>query len=323
LDTTSFSSLKPYKNFTEASQAVLEFLHERFGFALWLVTRTEQNEQIILSSEGHTYGVGSGDVLVWSESFCAQMVGGAPHIAPNTSEVAAYVAAPVGQKFPVQAYIGIPLLRADGNLFGTLCAYDPKVQPELIREEQALVENLGRLLSTLLDYDLQAQTNARELEKVKAEAHHDGLTGLFNQTAWLHLIAAEEERATRYGHSLSVALFDLDSLKYINDTQGHSAGDKLLKHVAEVLKSSVRASDSVARIGGDEFAILLPETPKDELEAMLKRIAERLINEGLDVSIGFSVRKPKLGIEKAIEAADAAMYQDKKRRKAKPLIKAK
>ncbi|MDQ3805871.1 MAG: GGDEF domain-containing protein, partial [Acidobacteriota bacterium] len=91
-------------------------------------------------------------------------------------------------------------------------------------------------------------------------ARTDYLTGATNGRSFVELAAAEISRARRHGHPFSVAYMDVDNFKLVNDRLGHSAGDRLLKTVADTLKQDVRDIDVVARLGGDEFAVLLPET---------------------------------------------------------------
>ena len=149
----------PLHDFEAAGRAVLSFLHKRFGFSLWMVTRTEGDDWIVLQSEDHGYGVGPGTVFRWADSFCSEMVkGNGPRVAPDSDMVSAYVAAPIGQQVSIKAYIGVPLTKSDGTLFGTLCAIDPVRQPDGLADEQELVELLAALLSKVLNAELRSAT---------------------------------------------------------------------------------------------------------------------------------------------------------------------
>ncbi len=119
-------NVQTFANFEEAGQAVLKFLHQRFGFNLWAITRVENNNLILLQSEDHGYGLKPGQVMHWADSFCSLMVAGkGPRIAPKTDEVEIYASARVAQQVPIKAYIGQPIVKENGDLFGTLCALDP------------------------------------------------------------------------------------------------------------------------------------------------------------------------------------------------------
>jgi diguanylate cyclase len=299
-------------NFESAAQAVLSFLSNRFGFDLWMVTRVEGDDWIVLQAEDKGYGVKEGDVFRWMDSFCSQMVmGRGPRIAPTSEAIPAYAAAPIGKQVKIAAYMGVPLLRSDGGLFGTLCAIDPAPQPESITEEQQLIELLGTLLSIVMQNEILLIEETRRVERAEAEALTDVLTGLYNRRGWYRLLAAEEERCRRFGHPAFIVCLDLDGLKLLNDSQGHAAGDFLIRHTASVLRSTVRIQDIVARLGGDEFAILGVETAYLGAEALKTRLQAALKSENIEASIGIAMRQPASGLQHAWEKADQEMYIEK------------
>ncbi|MBJ7312668.1 sensor domain-containing diguanylate cyclase [Rugamonas sp. CCM 8940] len=302
------------KDFASASQEAMTFLRERFGFQLWMVTRAEADDWIVLHAEDHGYGVRAGQVFRWTDSFCSRMVRGlGPRVAPDASQVAVYQAAPIGQLVEIGAYIGIPLTRADGSLFGTLCAIDPQVQPEALTGQLPLFELLAGMLSALLATELQAAEAIRRAERAEAEATRDSLTGLYNRRGWDLLLQREEERCLRYGHPACVISIDLDELKLTNDRHGHAAGDMLLMRTGEALQQVIRATDVAARLGGDEFAVLSIEC--DDASHLVTRLGDKLEASGVKASIGVAARRTDLSLQQAFEQADAEMYQAKRRRK--------
>src|SRR5215217_9591614 len=148
-------ALSAYPDFRSAASAVMEYLHRRIGFDLWMVTRVEGEEWIILQVEDHGYGVRPGSVFRWADTFCSEMVkGNGPHISPRSESCSAYAGAAIGKDVKIGAYIGFPLRREDGTLFGTLCAVHPASQPDHIAAEQPLVELCTRLLATVLNAEL-------------------------------------------------------------------------------------------------------------------------------------------------------------------------
>lgn len=300
-------------DFERASQAVLEFLHRRLGFSLWMVTRVQGDDLIILQAKDEGYGVSPGTVIRWADSFCSQMVqGNAPRVAPDSEAVPAYAAAPVGRQVPIKAYIGVPLTHADGRLFGTLCAIDPARQPDTIVEQQDLVELLASMLSAILDAELKLSEEVRRNEHLELEALVDPLTSLLNRRAWDRLLAREEERCRRYGHTATVFVIDLDQLKEVNDAAGHAAGDALLVRAATALREVVRDIDIVARLGGDEFGLIAVECDSAGAELLLSRLRESLDGRQVKASVGLAVREATSGLVRAWEQADRLMYAQKR-----------
>ncbi|HVY91206.1 MAG TPA: sensor domain-containing diguanylate cyclase, partial [Bryobacteraceae bacterium] len=252
-------------DFAAASQSVLKFLRARLGFDLWMVTRTEDKDWILLQTEDHGYGIQPPVVFRWADSFCSRMVDGlGPRFAPRSSEVLAYASAPLARQLPIEAYIGVPLRNADGSLFGTLCAIDPKPQPEAIAQDLPLVELLAEMLSSVLTAELRAIENQRRTERALREAEIDLLTNIHNRRGLDRLLDVEEKRCARYGQGACVIVVDLDGLKEMNDTQGHAAGDGLIRRAAATLRAAAREQDIVARTGGDEFIVVGLEC--DEME---------------------------------------------------------
>jgi diguanylate cyclase (GGDEF)-like protein len=242
--------------------------------------------------------------------------GNGPRVAPTSAEVPAYASAPIAQEMDIGAYMGVPLNNAAGALFGTLCAIDPKPQPAELIAGEAELELFGRLLSTVLVSDLRVEQMRREVERAAVEAIGDGLTGIGNRRYWESSLAREEVRCQRYGHPAAVIIVDLDGLKAVNDSAGHAAGDQLLQRSADAMRAIVRPVDALARIGGDEFAILAVECPPAEGERLAERVREGLAAAGVAASVGWAERDPRKGLPDATVAADAAMYADKKRRRA-------
>jgi diguanylate cyclase (GGDEF)-like protein len=162
---------------------------------------------------------------------------------------------------------------------------------------------------TLLD-------NAQLFDQVSRLAASDSLTGLANHRRMIEVLENEIERSRRTSRSFAVLLFDLDGLKKINDKYGHLVGSRAIKRVGDVLSGTCRAIDTPARYGGDEFALVLPESGEREAEQAAVRICERLQNDGeeprLAISMGQAVY-PMDGttIEQLLSAADTALYDMK------------
>jgi diguanylate cyclase len=150
----------------------------------------------------------------------------------------------------------------------------------------------------------------------------DALTGLANHRALINALEGEIRRSRRTAQPLAVVLLDLDGLKQINDRHGHLAGSLAIRRVAEALLGSCRATDTAARFGGDEFALVLPETGEAAAWHVARGVADRLATDAekpnLSISVGVAVY-PGHGetVEALLNAADVALYETKERRKSR------
>jgi diguanylate cyclase (GGDEF)-like protein/PAS domain S-box-containing protein len=167
--------------------------------------------------------------------------------------------------------------------------------------------------------DVTAQRAAEDF--LRHLAATDALTGLANYRKLSEALELEIKRSDRTGRAFAVLMFDLDGMKEINDRHGHLAGNRALCRLADVFRFSCRSIDIAARYGGDEFAIVLPETLANDASLVGKRICDRLRNDGeeplLSLSMGIAVY-PEDGaaIDTLFQAADRALYEMKQLRKA-------
>jgi diguanylate cyclase (GGDEF)-like protein len=155
------------------------------------------------------------------------------------------------------------------------------------------------------------------------EARTDHLTGLANRREFERVMEREVALAERHGRRLSVMMIDLDNLKRINDRQGHGAGDGALRLVAQQLQRVVRASDVCARIGGDEFAVAMPETNIERARDVATRLRSAIHQVSLsskspdqvEVSVGVAAWRPSQDWQGVYQVADADLYEEKRRHK--------
>jgi diguanylate cyclase (GGDEF)-like protein len=185
--------------------------------------------------------------------------------------------------------------------------------------QQVAVKRLRRQFSKQLDEMRVLQVRAEEFHRL---AIVDPLTGLYNRRVAEERLAAEASRSQRYGHPLAVISFDLDKFKEINDTYGHLVGDQVLKAFALHLSLAIRLSDFAARMGGDEFLVLLPECSTNQVEAFLARLRHVEADcAGQKIPIRFSAGWVgyELGetTEQFLDRADRTLYAEKRARKAR------
>ena len=180
--------------------------------------------------------------------------------------------------------------------------------------QQVTVKRLRRDFSLKIAEMRTLQVRAEEFERL---AQVDSLTGLSNRRYAEERLASEAERSKRYGHPLTVISFDLDKFKQINDTYGHLSGDQVLKHFARRLQSAIRKSDIAARMGGDEFLVLLPECSNSQVENFVARLRPMETEyRGAKIPISFSAGwvgyEQGESTEQFLERADRVLYAEKR-----------
>lgn len=174
-------------------------------------------------------------------------------------------------------------------------------------------------LSTLVVLAVLGCVLGRWFDRVRLLSITDPLTGLFNRRYFRHRLVEEIRRGDRYGRTTCVLCADIDRFKVLNDRLGHKAGDHLLVAVSQILLRSVRSVDAVARVGGDEFAVLLPETSAIQASALSQRILTEVARHNdaaagrLAVSIGIAELNSMTNLrpDELLAAADAALYRAK------------
>ena len=177
----------------------------------------------------------------------------------------------------------------------------------------ATVEGLA-LIALLLGIVLLARSLHGAIDALQKQALRDPLTGALNTRGLMDIAERERLRALRDGHPLTVAYFDIDGLKKVNDGSGHPAGDRLLLEFVQAVVASIRPYDIFARLGGDEFVLILPATDRKEALGAVTRIRRQLAAQQppLSVSIGVvTYSAPVDSLSSMLQAADRLMYQAK------------
>jgi len=143
------------------------------------------------------------------------------------------------------------------------------------------------------------------------ESRTDGLTRVANRRAWDEALTMEEGRRQRYGHCYGLVVVDLDGFKQINDQQGHQAGDQVLQMAAAQLSQQLRGTDLLARVGGDEFALLIFNPTPEGLNDLTERLRTVLHNAGIQASVGAALSEAQATLDQTWAKADEAMYRVK------------
>ncbi len=205
--------------------------------------------------------------------------------------------------------LGIPIVY-DGHLHGFLGMDELNTQRHWHDPELRLLQTAATIIGAAL---------ARQALEVRLsyEANHDTLTGVFNRRWFQNVLDHEIRQSERYQREFALILFDIDHFKLVNDQHGHHAGDRVLCQLVELITQRIRSSDVLARWGGEEFIVLLPETSRDNA----RRIAEMLrcaveqenfkIIRGLTISLGIAYYETGDKAEPIIKRADTALYAAK------------
>jgi diguanylate cyclase (GGDEF)-like protein len=210
----------------------------------------------------------------------------------------------------IRGGLAVPLRDDDGDQTGTLAVFWRGEEREPSEDEVGRVEELATSAGPAVE-------NARRFREARQMADLDALTNLHNRRYFHETLARECSRAHRYDRHLALVIFDIDDFKAINDQIGHLAGDAVLAGVAERVQSVVRAADIACRVGGDEFAVVLPESTTADAEQLYRRVqfavGSRPVGpfERLHLSAGIAELRPDDDGKSFFERADEALYRAK------------
>src|SRR6476661_5710909 len=214
----------------------------------------------------------------------------------------------------INAGLAVPL-PGDNSTLGYLTVFTRRKGHEYADDDVRQLETLALRAGPAIE-------NARRFREARQLADLDALTGLHNRRYFHETLARECARAHRYTRNLALIVFDLDDFKEINDRIGHLAGDTVLAEAAERVRDVVRTADIACRVGGDEFAVILPESSLDDADQLYRRIqaalSARPIGQAgrLSFSAGVAELKPEDDPTVFFERADEALYRAKERGKA-------
>jgi diguanylate cyclase (GGDEF)-like protein/PAS domain S-box-containing protein len=229
-----------------------------------------------------------------------------------TAKIAEYensASEPILEAFALRGAVSAPII-AEGRLWGSVglaFAADASIPADA---EQRLTSFAG-LVSLAI-------SSAEALETLSRQATTDPMTGLANYRTFHERLGSEVERSVRHGRALSVAVLDLDHFKQVNDTHGHQTGDRVLVEVARRLAAAVRSGELMARIGGEEFAWLMPEATDDGAFAAAERVRRAIAETpfdtvgGLTISVGVCSNQQAQTGEELVDRADQALYWSKR-----------
>lgn len=302
----------PFVGFAAAAHAAVTQLNRQLpGMCLWLVTRVTDDRQVVVASAGEwAEGAPAGKEFSWQASLCLRMVRGAPAVAIDIASEPAYLPAAVGPLAHVRAYLGVPLLTGDGELFGTLCALAGAPQPAWWQDALPVVSVMGRMLSTVLAGEQATRDRSVEAARAYALADRDPLSELRNRRGFEQAVWTEDGRGRRFGTRSSIVVV---ALHPVPGAAGKVPDDDL-RRCAEVLTTLCEPGDVAARTEGTEFVLLVAQTGLTGVRALQTRLRRALRTAGLTGSVGVATRQPREDLAGTWARAGRAMRLDERRR---------
>jgi diguanylate cyclase (GGDEF)-like protein len=290
---------EPFENIVALVRTVL-------GVPMAAVSLIDEDRQWFKARSGFDATETSRDV-----SFCTHTIQQRdPLIVDDATQDARFAANPLVTGDPnVRSYAGVPLRTSDGYNVGSLCAIDTQARAFSASEIDVL-EKFARIVVADL-----------ELRRI---AGKDQLTGALTRRGFIDRADQEIERHHRYARPASLAMIDIDHFKAINDTYGHPAGDTVLRQISQLLQSEARPNDLLGRLGGEEFAMLMPETHSAAGYVAAERFRQRIAANSVEVAPGVRVQVTAsfgvveltaaiTGAESWLAAADVLLYAAKRR----------
>ncbi|MAC46365.1 MAG: hypothetical protein CMI12_05840 [Oceanospirillum sp.] len=237
----------------------------------------------------------------------------------NNDYLASYTFLPI---LIIAIHCVFPLTLKEGVLlaFFTIVALS---MDELVKRQLFSLTSLNNmwLLGVIMSIAIWAQLSQLHMQlKLFEQATTDALTGLLNRRSFMSQVETELSRSERYNRPLTMALFDLDFFKQVNDVYGHQAGDKVLVYFSELLREELRATDIIGRFGGEEFIVALPETPLSEAEQVINRVLQSCRDtvvefDGREIHFTSSagLGEVLVDVQSSMKLVDGALYEAKDR----------
>ena len=244
----------------QVSQLIMMGL-ERFDLDIGILSHIEGNKYTVLhcvTPEGVELAVG--DTFEYDHTYCQITCSSyGPVMIENMGENDKYATHPAYQAFGLESYIGVPIF-IDDEIFGTLNFSSAIPYPRKFKDID--VDAL-KLMASWIEVELIRRKQEERLQQLNArleyQAYHDALTGVANRRSMFKTVHLDIERMKLAGGKGTLAVIDIDHFKRVNDTHGHQVGDNVLKKVATAIKAQLVESDFIARFGGEEFVVWLPE----------------------------------------------------------------
>ena len=279
-----FGSFRGFDSFADAAKSVIQFLKTNIGLDLWMVTRVDGNEWLVLDVSESSYNRHAHDVLAWDESVCYRMVSQeGPNIAPDVAAIEAYRTAPIVIRDGVGAYIGVPILFPNGEIFGTLCGISPEVQPPTLAGQLELIVLQARLLSTVLALEIERAEVERVVDSLEFQALGATATGMLDFDVWHLSMVREDERSARLGAPALVMLFNFHRSASMYD-------QARLRSFASTAKAAADPRAVLGLLPDGRVGLFLAELSHGSRRNIAGAIADSLVAAGFDYESSFLIK---------------------------------
>lgn len=279
-------------------QQMLELLAlgcDRFDLDIGIVAKiTGENYEVLQTVNPEGVDLSRGDRFNLADTYCSITLDANGPIGFEHAGETTYARHPAYAMFKLESYVGIPIHVAD-EFYGTINFSSARPRPR--RFKPADIDCL-KLMASWVSTELQRRAMEAELKEARRHLEHlvrtDPLTELRNRRGMAEVLHDHSRRSRFGGSALSCVLVDIDDFKVVNDNYGHSSGDRVIRAIAEGIRTCLRPTDAAARIGGDEFLVVLPGADTDVAEDVAERIAETvrcldLVDHGVPFPVTVSI----------------------------------
>lgn len=298
------------------AEVLLAHLHTSIGLDGWFLTRFDRRTDawVVVASVG-SLPMKAGHTRPFQNSLCAAAIDGTgARVVSHIPTTPGYKNAAIVHELGIVAYVAAPV-RAAGRTIGTVCGLSKSTPGRDLRALLPQVDAVATALSDSWQSKMATTLALLHASAMQRMALTDSLTGLPNRRAWQNALLREEARHRRERKVITIVVIDLDDLKPINDQHGHAAGDRVLRRAASALQSATRQGDVLARVGGDEFAVIAVHCDQSGSAVIKDRVKAALAQVSIAASVGAASCTPS---ESTLEAtwaqADARMYRAKRER---------
>lgn len=292
--------------FTEGSRAALDYLGSLIPMAYWGAVRLDTGGHTLAQRDPAAHP-GETDWSAVVEVNAAEA--SAVAVAGDGSTARRFVTIADAAPVDLQAYVGVPVREADGELFGVLAGLDSRRPSEDLARHTPLLELVSSLLGMVLAADRARDEAARIATEARLAAQVDPVTGLHNRAAWELLVSEQETRYSKYADPTILVSVQIDDLRKRREGGGHWRGDEHLGTVSAILSDATRTCDVLARVAEDAFALMLRECTVELAELRISVLDQALREAGSSVSLGWAPARIDGGINQARTEADAALVQ--------------